>query len=107
MPSGIVVVGQIPAGLPTPGVPRVALNELVALMIPAAGIAIVAFSDNVLTARAFAARNGEEIDANAELRALGICNVDRRPDPQGSRSAPAAVVPRSGKRSAAAPSCTR
>ena len=39
------------------------------------GIAVVAFSDNALTARTFAARNGETIDANAELRALGICNL--------------------------------
>ena len=44
-------------------------------MIPAAGIAIVAFSDNVLTARTFAARQGQRVDANAELRALGVCNV--------------------------------
>ena len=44
-------------------------------MLPAVGIAIVAFSDNVLTARAFAARTGQDIDANAELRALGLCNL--------------------------------
>ena len=44
-------------------------------MIPAAGIAIVAFNDNVLTARTFAVRHGQDIDANAELRALGVCNV--------------------------------
>ncbi len=35
----------------------------------------MAFSDNVVTARVFAAHKGEEIDANAELRALGVCNV--------------------------------
>jgi MFS superfamily sulfate permease-like transporter len=46
-----------------------------ALIIPAAGIAIVAFNDNVLTARTFAVRHGQDIDANAELRALGVCNV--------------------------------
>ena len=72
---GIVVVGQVPSGLPTPEAPNVSVNELASLVIPAAGIAIVAFSDNVLSARLFAARKGEEIDANAELRAVGICNV--------------------------------
>ena len=51
------------------------LADLSALLIPAAGIAIVAFSDNVLTARTFAARHGQRVDANAELRALGVCNV--------------------------------
>lgn len=73
--KGIDVVGAIPAGLPASGFPRVAPDEVAALLLPAVGIAIVAFSDNVLTARAFAARSGGEIDPNAELRALGIANV--------------------------------
>ncbi|MDO3634978.1 SulP family inorganic anion transporter [Mycolicibacterium arseniciresistens] len=72
---GIRVVGEIPAGLPTPSVPVIPAADLLAMLIPAAGIAVVAFSDNALTARTFAARKGESIDANAELRALGICNV--------------------------------
>jgi high affinity sulfate transporter 1 len=73
--NGISVVGAIPSGWPTLGVPRVDPSDVVALILPAVGIAIVAFSDNVLTARAFAARDGEEIDANAELRALGAANL--------------------------------
>jgi high affinity sulfate transporter 1 len=72
---GIRVVGVIPAGLPTPSVPVLPLADLLTLLIPAVGIAVVAFSDNALTARTFAARKGESIDANAELRALGFCNV--------------------------------
>jgi high affinity sulfate transporter 1 len=73
--KGINVVGAIPAGLPAPGLPHVAPSEVAALILPAIGIAIVAFSDNVLTARAFAACDGAEVDANAELRALGFANV--------------------------------
>ncbi len=73
--KGIRVVGGIPAGLPRPTLPPVAMTELLALAIPAAGIAVVAFSDNALTARTFAARKGDTIDAGAELRALGICNL--------------------------------
>jgi len=73
--KGIDVVGTIPAGLPTPGLPRVAPSEVAMLILPAVGIAIVAFSDNVLTARAFAEGDGAEIDANAELRALGVANL--------------------------------
>ena len=71
---GIDVIGQVPSGLPTPGLPGIAASDLAALLIPAGGIAIVAFSDNVLTARMFAARHGQDVDANAELRALGVCN---------------------------------
>lgn len=73
--NGIRVVGGIPSGLPKPAFPPVPMTELVGLVIPAVGIAVVAFSDNALTARTFAARKGETIDANAELRALGLCNL--------------------------------
>ena len=73
--NGIRVIGEIPSGLPMPAVPGIGLADLSALVIPAAGIAIVAFSDNVLTARTFAARHGQQMDANAEFRALGVCNV--------------------------------
>ncbi|MHC9291146.1 SulP family inorganic anion transporter [Mycobacterium sp. LTG2003] len=73
--KGIRVIGDIPAGLPVPSLPAVTFAELAALTIPAVGIAVVAFSDNALTGRTFAARRGETIDANAELRALGVCNL--------------------------------
>jgi sulfate permease, SulP family len=73
--SGIKVVGDIPTGLPIPGFSGVPVADVIAMVIPVAGVAIVAFSDNVLTARTFAVRNGYEVDANAELRALGVCNV--------------------------------
>ncbi|NOQ00075.1 MULTISPECIES: sulfate permease [Mycolicibacterium] len=72
---GIDVVGVVPAGWPAVTLPRAGFSEVGSLIIPAIGIAIVAFSDNVLTARIFASRKGEEIDANAELRAVGMCNM--------------------------------
>jgi high affinity sulfate transporter 1 len=73
--NGIEVVGAIPSGLPTPGLPGIPSADLLTLLIPAAGISLVAFSDNVLTARTFAARHSQRIDADAELRALGVCNA--------------------------------
>lgn len=73
--NGIRVIGTIPSGLPAPTLPGISLADLAALAIPAAGIAMVAFSDNVLTARIFGARHGQRVDANAELRALGFCNA--------------------------------
>ena len=44
------------------------------LILPALGVLLVAFSDDVLTARAFE-RGGERIDANQELLALGVSNA--------------------------------
>lgn len=72
---GISKVGAIPAGLPVPGFPDVALADLAQLLPVAAGIALVGFSDNVLTARAIAAGRGYRIDANQELLALGLTNL--------------------------------
>ena len=72
---GIAVVGDIPAGLPTPSIPNVSATDTVSLLLPAVGVAIVAYSDNILTARAFATRNHYEIDHNQELLALGAGNL--------------------------------
>jgi sulfate permease, SulP family len=72
---GIEVVGEIPAGLPAPGLPAVTVADLTALLLPAVGVTIVAYSDNVLTARAFAIRNDYRVDANQELLALGTANL--------------------------------
>ena len=72
--QGIAFVGQIPVALPsTPS--RVPLDDLGQLAVPALGLAIVAFTDNVLTARAFAARRHETVDAEQELLALAAANV--------------------------------
>ena len=71
---GVALVGHIPAGLPTPGLPKVDLSDVRELILPALGVLLVAFSDDVLTARAFE-RGGEVIDANTELLALGVSNA--------------------------------
>ena len=70
---GVAVVGDIPAGLPQLRLPP--LQQVPQLMAAAVGIAVVGYSDNVLTARAFATRNGYKIDANQELLALGAVNI--------------------------------
>jgi MFS superfamily sulfate permease-like transporter len=72
---GIRMIGDVPAGLPPLGFAGIPWRDVGTLVAAAGGIAIVGFSDNVLTARTFAARKGEHIDANAELRALGACNL--------------------------------
>jgi high affinity sulfate transporter 1 len=73
--KGIQVVGEIPAGFPVPALPSVSAADFSALILPAVGVMIVGFSDNVLTARVFATRNGYSIDANQELLALGASNL--------------------------------
>ncbi len=73
---GVAVIGAIPAGLPQLTLPPTATApQLRYLLTAAIGIALVGYSDNVLTARAFAARGGYRIDANQELLALGALNL--------------------------------
>ena len=73
---GVAVIGAIPAGLPSLAPPAIVSAEAVKRLAAAAvGIALVGYSDNVLTARAFAARSGDPINANRELLALG--KIDR------------------------------
>lgn len=74
--DGIAVIGTIPAGLPQPQWPPApAASSWQALISSALGIALVGFSDNILTARAFAARGSYRVNANQELLALGVSNL--------------------------------
>ena len=75
--SGLAValVGDIPAGLPSPEVPRVSWEEAQALMLGALGVSVVAFTDSTLTARAFRERSDPEVDPTVELRALAAANA--------------------------------
>lgn len=72
--QGVAIVGAIPAGLPRFKIPDFSA-QLTALFTSALGIAVVGYSDNVLTARAFATRNQYKIDPNQELLALGLANM--------------------------------
>jgi sulfate permease, SulP family len=72
---GIQVVGDVPSGLPFPQVPQLTASDVASLVLPALGLATVGYTDNVLTARAFATRNRYDVDANAELVGLGFANL--------------------------------
>ena len=72
---GVAIVGEIPAGLPQFALPQISVRDLTSLVAAAIGISLVGYSDNVLTARAFANRNNYKIDANQELLALGVANL--------------------------------
>lgn len=73
---GIAVVGSLPAGLPHFVIPNsFSLKQMIELISSAMGLAIVCYSDNVLTARIFAVRNSYKINPNQELLALGMANI--------------------------------
>ena len=72
---GLDTIGAVPAGLPSPRLPALGDLEIWTLLPYAAGIAVVGYSDNVLTGRAFAAKRRQRIDATQELLALGAVNI--------------------------------
>jgi high affinity sulfate transporter 1 len=72
---GIAVVGDIPPGLPRLAWPDVAGGDLGRLLPVALGIALIGYTDNILTARSIAGRLHYRVDANQELAALGAINV--------------------------------
>jgi high affinity sulfate transporter 1 len=72
---GIALVGRVPAGLPAFVLPVPSLGDFDDLLPIAMVAALVSFSDTIITARAFAARKHERIDANQELLALGFANL--------------------------------
>ena len=73
--DGLVLVGDVPQGLPSIGLPDVSPSDVIELLPIAAGIALVGYSDNVLTGRAIGTRMGYRIDPNQELAALGVTNL--------------------------------
>jgi len=72
---GVAVVGAFPGGLPRLALPACDWRDIHALLPAAIGSALLAYTEGILLARAFAARNGYEIAANREVAALGVANV--------------------------------
>ncbi len=100
--QGVELVGSIPSGLPSLGLPVIAPSDLGALAAAAVGVALVAYTDDLLTARAFAVRHGDAIDANAELAALGAAELAAGISsgmPIGSSGSRTAIVDSVGGRS--------
>ena len=72
---GVSVTGQVPSGLPNFERPHLTGSDLLSLTGPALAIFLVSFSDSILTARSFAARHAETVDADQELLAFGVASV--------------------------------
>ena len=79
---GVEVVGEVPTGLLAPRIPQVSWSEFRQLIVAGLGVAIMAYSDNMLFARGFPALplpgerpSDSEVEPQGELAALGIVHV--------------------------------
>jgi high affinity sulfate transporter 1 len=72
---GIHIVGEIPAGLPDFGMPGITLDQLASLIPGALAIMLVAYSESIATARAYASKFNYKVDADQEFIGLGAANL--------------------------------
>ena len=72
---GVAVVGAFPRGLPGFALPTPDWRDIHTLLPAAIGIALLTYTEGILLARAFAAKNGYEVNPNQELTALGLADV--------------------------------
>jgi high affinity sulfate transporter 1 len=72
--TGISILGHIPSGLPTLGIPPVDISILPNLMIAVVTCFIVILSQSTATARIFTIRYSESTDEDKDIFALGLAN---------------------------------
>ena len=72
---GVVVVGEVPRGLPTPAVPQMPLDALEALFPAALSIAIVGYASSITVVKALEAKARGTINPGRELYAFGLANL--------------------------------
>jgi high affinity sulfate transporter 1 len=72
---GVAIVGPVPAGLPSFVVPSASFTEIGQLVPAALAIFLVAFADEILTARSFAGRHNQHVRASQELVAMGAADI--------------------------------
>ncbi|MEZ4823849.1 MAG: SulP family inorganic anion transporter [Ignavibacteria bacterium] len=73
--KGIVLVGDIPSGLPTLGIPKIENVNFLKLAYESSGIVLISFCSMMLTNKSFASRNGYTINPNKDFIALGVADV--------------------------------
>ncbi len=73
--SGGVVVGSIPAGLPSIQMPSFDFDALHELIISAIVISLIGFMEAISIAKAMAARTKQRINVNQELIGQGLANL--------------------------------
>jgi sulfate permease, SulP family len=73
---GVMILGEIPAGLPHFQLPALPMTDISALAPTAIAIALVSFMESIAVAKAIQAKHRNyRVESNSELRALGMANI--------------------------------
>lgn len=74
--KGVKILGAVPAGIPVFQMPASSWDDISRLIPIAVGIALVSFMESIAVSKAIQSRHQNyRIDANGELRALGMANM--------------------------------
>src|SRR5262249_9039319 len=73
--QGVVVLGDLPRGLPGFALPHPTWKQIGLLCAPALGIAVVSFADTSVLSRVYAVKTKTPVDANQEMIGLGAANL--------------------------------
>ena len=73
--QGVSRVGAVPQGLPGRALPALDMAALEALLPVALTISLVGFMESISVAKNFARQGGYEVDADQELKGLGLANI--------------------------------
>ena len=72
---GIPVIGPVPGGLPSIGLPDVTWSEVLALVPVAASCFVMIIAQSAATSGAFALRYHESVDEDADILGLSVANA--------------------------------
>ena len=72
---GVAVVGLVPRGLPTAGLPAFGRADIAALLRAAGALFVVILAQSAATARAYAVKYSEPLSIADDLTGLGMANV--------------------------------
>ena len=72
---GIAVIGPVPGGLPSIGLPEVTWSEILALLPVAASCFVMIIAQSAATSRVFAVRYRERVDEDADILGLSAANA--------------------------------
>ncbi len=73
--QGVKLVGAVPKGLPSLGLPNLSLDLVQSLALPALLISVVGFVESVSVGQTLAAKRRQRIEPDQELIGLGASNI--------------------------------
>jgi SulP family sulfate permease len=72
---GVAVIGRIEGAVPTPALPDVGWDELLALLPGGLAIAVIGYAETATVGESLADEHGDSVQPDRELSATGVANV--------------------------------